>query len=124
MPNVRIPDLVKHCAIAIMRDRNVRGKNKKDRFLQALAIAKSQLTKYGYITTTGDSPSSAIGLTSKGRVREAKHNREGIAKTVLFDTLYDQFDLDGSRAALAVRVAKDLDRQDERARTLKKNIIE
>jgi hypothetical protein len=110
--------------MAIMKDRKVSGKNKKDRFLQCLTIAKAQLSKYGYVVPTGDEPSSPIGLTAKGRVREAKHQSEGRAKTVLFDTLYDQFDLDGTKAGLAKKVAADLNAMETQTRTLKKDIIE
>lgn len=98
MPNIRIPDIVKHCTIAIYREGGVTARNAKDRFIQAFKIAKARLAQYGFVQPTGESLSAPIGLTPKGRAREAKHNREGRAKTVLFDTLYDKFDVDGSRA--------------------------
>ena len=101
MPNPRIPALVKHMTIAIYRDGKIRGKNQKDRFEQCFQIAKSRCQEYGFVTFAGQNLSEAVGLTSKGRAREQKHLSEGRAKTVLFDTLYDNYDLDGTKAGLA-----------------------
>jgi hypothetical protein len=106
VPNPRIPALVKHMTIAIYRDGKISGKSRKDRFEQCLQIAKSRCQQYGFVVFGGQSLSEAIGLTSKGRAAESKHLSEGRAKTVLFDTLYDNFDLDGLKA-LAVRKAQE-----------------
>lgn len=98
MPNPRIPALVKHMTIAIYRTGKIHARSRKDKFEQCLKIAKSRCQQYGFVVYEGASLSEAIGLTSKGRQREAKHLTEGRAKTVLFDTLYDNFDIDGSKA--------------------------
>jgi hypothetical protein len=99
MPNIRIPALVKHMTIAIYREGKIHARSRKDRFKQCLEIAKSRCQQYGFVTYEGASLSEAVGLTPKGRAREAKHLSEGRAKTVLFDTLYDDFDIDGTKAA-------------------------
>jgi hypothetical protein len=101
MPNPRIPALVKHMTIAIYRDGKISGSTRKDRFSQCFEIAKSRCQQYGFTTSGGGDLSEAIGLTAKGRMREAKHLSEGRAKTVLFDTLYDDFDLDESKMETA-----------------------
>lgn len=101
MANFRIPNIVKHCCVAIYREGKISAKTKKDLFLQCFKIAKARLTQYGFIVVTGDSPTASIGLTPKGRAAELRHKREGRAKTLLFDTLYDGFDLDGTKAAEA-----------------------
>lgn len=98
MPNLQIPVLVKHMAIAIYREGKISAKSRKDKFQQCLEIAKSRCQQYGFTISSGPALSDPIGLTSKGRAREAKHLSEGRAKTVLFDTLYDNFDIDGSKA--------------------------
>ncbi len=98
MPNLRIPNLVKHMTVAIYREGKISARSKKDKFLQCLAIAKSRCQQYGFVVLAGDKPDADIGLTAKGRARELKHRAEGRAKTVLFDTLYDLYDLDGAKA--------------------------
>lgn len=99
MPNIRIPNIVKHCCIAIYRDGGVSGRSPKDKFIQCFKIARSRLQQYGFIVASGEDLAAPIGLTPKGRTAEMKHKREGRAKTVLFDTLYDKFDIDGKKAA-------------------------
>lgn len=102
MPNIRIPDIVKHCTVAIYRKGRVVGANKRDTFIQCFKIAREMLQKQGYVQLTSlANLASAIALTSMGRAREMKHKREGRAKSILFDTLYDQFDIDGTKAAKA-----------------------
>lgn len=101
MPNIRIPVLVKHCCIAIYREGKITARSQKDKFQQALKIAKAQMAKYGYIVLSGDKPSDPIGLTPKGRSAELRHKQEGRSKTVLFDTLYDKFDLEGLKEKAA-----------------------
>lgn len=99
MPNFRIPNIVKHCTIAIYRKGKVVGANKRDTFIQCFKIARHSLQQQGFIELGSESDlTAAIGLTPKGRGREAYHKREGRSKTLLFDILYDQADLDGSRA--------------------------
>lgn len=123
MPNIRIPHLVKHCTIAIYRESaGIESKTKKDRFIQCLKIARSRLAAYGFIVLSGESVTDPIGLTPKGRAREMKHRTEGRAKSLLFDTLYDGFDLDGLKAQFdkvlqekaARAVEKTLNEKDER----------
>jgi hypothetical protein len=99
MPNPAIPALVKHMTIAIYRKGKISAKNKKDRFEQCLKIAKSRCAQYGLTDSPGTSLSEAIGLTPAGRIAEMRHKTEGRQKTVLFDTLYDDFDIDGTKAA-------------------------
>lgn len=96
---LRIPNIVKHTAIAIYREGKVSSRSRKDKFIQALKIAKARLAQYGFIVLSGDKPDDPIALTAKGRVREMHHKTEGRSKSVLFDTLFEKFDLDGSRAA-------------------------
>lgn len=100
MANLTIPTLVKHMTVAIYREGKITAKTKKDRFKQCLQIAKSRCAQYGFVVFSGASLTEAIALTPKGRTAEMRHKAEGRAKTVLFDTLYEEFDLDGSRAAL------------------------
>lgn len=100
MPNLTIPTLVKHMTVAIYREGKISAKTKKDRFKQCLQIAKSRCAQYGFVVFAGASLTEAIALTPKGRAAEQRHKAEGRAKTVLFDTLYSEFDLDGTRAAL------------------------
>ncbi len=101
MPNPQIPALVKHMTIAIYRDGKISARNRKDRFEQCLQIAKSRCQQYGFIIFGGQSLGEPIALTPKGRAREAKHLNEGRSKTVLFDTLFDDFDVDGTKAEAA-----------------------
>ncbi len=101
MPNPRIPALVKHMTIAIYREGKISARGPKDRFKKSFEIAKSRCQQYGFVTFAGQSLSEAIGMTSKGRKADMRHRTEGRAKTVLFDLLYDQFDIDGVKAAAA-----------------------
>lgn len=99
MANFAIPNILKHCTVAVYRNGGYAARNEKERFERALKIAKSRLQEYGYLTLAGEDVDSPVTLTPKGRAREQKHRREGRAKSVLFDTLYAKFDIDGSRAA-------------------------
>ncbi len=98
-PNPRIPDVVKHMTIAIYRDGRIHAKSAKNKFEQCLQIAKSRCQQYGFVLFEGASLSEAVALTPKGRARDAKHAAEGRSKSVLFDTLYEKFDIDGARTA-------------------------
>ena len=106
MPNAKIPSLVKHMTIAIYRDGSIHGKNRKDIFEQCLEIAKSRCREYGFVSFSGQSLSEEVTLTSKGRKQDAKHRVEGRAKTVLFDTLYEDLDVEGTKAAEREKEAK------------------
>lgn len=107
MPNIRIPNIVKHCCVAIYREGNISAKSDKDRFQQCLKIAKSRLAEYGYIVLAGERLTDDIGLTPKGRAAELRHKREGRAKSGLFDALYEKHDIDGSRAAQAKKLQEE-----------------
>ncbi len=97
MPNLQIPVIVKHCTVAIYRTAKLTASSKKDRFIQSFKIARSRLQEYGFVIIAGEDLTEAIGLTSKGRKGELRHQAEGRSKTVLFDTLYDLFDIDGKK---------------------------
>ena len=101
MPNPRIPALVKHMTIAIYREGKIHARTKKERFKQCLQIAKSRCAEYGMVVFGGEGLSEAISLTPKGRTAEMRHKSEGRSKTVLFDTLYEQFDIEGKKEAAA-----------------------
>lgn len=92
-----IPNIVKHCCVAIFRKGEISAKSEKDRFLQCLKIAKSRLQQYGFVVSMGEEPEAAIGLTPKGRAAEMKHKREGRSKSLFFDTLFVKHDVDGAR---------------------------
>ena len=100
-PNFTIPALVKHMTIAIYRKGKITAKSRADLFKQCLMIAKTQCQRYGFVVFAGNGLDEPIGLTPKGRKREMHHQTHGRATIGLFDTLYDQFDIDGSKAAAA-----------------------
>jgi hypothetical protein len=97
MPNPRIPVLVKHMAVAIYRHGKIHGRDRKDKFKQSLQIAKSRCQEYGLVVCPMQSLAEDVALTMRGRSFEMKHKQEGRSKTVLFDTLYDEFDIDGKK---------------------------
>ena len=103
MPNLAIPVVVKHMTIAIYREGHITAKTPADRFKQCFMIAKARCAQYGLVSFSGASLTEAIALTPKGRSAELRHKSEGRSKTVLFDTLYDRFDLEGVRAARAAK---------------------
>jgi hypothetical protein len=89
MPSAEFPKLLKHCTVAVYG--NLKVPDPKDRFQQAFAIARAQLSKYGYLTTdSATGPVENIRLTAQGMKREANHSRErgGWNKTVEFDKMY------------------------------------
>jgi len=106
-PNLTIPAIVKHMTIAIYRDGKISAKTKADRFKQCFMIAKSRCRQYGFVTFVGDGLTEAIGLTPKGRKREMHHQTHKRSSLTLFDTLYDEFDIDGSKAAALKKAQED-----------------
>lgn len=93
-----IPNIVKHCALEIFHTGRISYSSRKDKFIQSLTIARSRLQEYGFILVSDGDLAGEISLTPKGRVGEMKHSMEGVAKSVMFDRLYRQFDIDGSDA--------------------------
>jgi hypothetical protein len=104
MGNPAIPTIVKHMTVAIYREGKIPAKTRKDRFLQCFVIAKARCSQYGFIVVQGK---DTIALTGKGRAAELRHKSEGRSKTVLFDTLYDAFDMDGKKAAAAKKLQEE-----------------
>lgn len=85
-----IPNLVKHCTIAIWRDGKISG-GKQERFISAWNIARARLVEYGFLTKGSENGTSEqIHLTSKGTKRESFHTREpgGKTKSMLFDQMF------------------------------------
>lgn len=79
-----IPNLVKHCTVAIFRSGDIKGST-LEKFRSCYSIAKARLTQYGFLSSgAGDPPL----LTRKGFVRERQHSREGGHKSAFFDKLY------------------------------------
>jgi len=108
---VPLPNLIKHATVAIFREGGITAKTQKDKFRQALLIARSRMAQYGFVILGGEKVTDPLHLTPKGKKREQKHRREGRAKSVLFDTLYEKYDIDGSKA----RAKKELEKAAERA---------
>jgi hypothetical protein len=102
-----IPTIVKHMTVAIYREGKIPARTRKERFMQCLQIAKSRCAQYGFVVMQGNGIADAIALTPKGRKAELKHKREGGSKTVLFNTLFGQFDLDGKKEAFAKKLAEE-----------------
>lgn len=92
-----LPDILKHNTIAIYRKPDIAATSLKDKFQQCLAIARARLAEYGFLVPLGEEIYDPVALTQKGIIAEMRHNREGREKTVLFDTLFRQYDIDGSR---------------------------
>ncbi len=104
--SARIPNIVKHCAVAIFQDPNIRGEE-LDRFATAVKYAVSRLSEYGYLTSSSkEVPAANVVLTTKGSQRERHHTSEGRQKSALFDKLYE---------SLARAQARDGDRQETQA---------
>ena len=78
-----IPVLVKHMAMAILRERGART------FADALQIARGRLTQYGFLARGSDEgPVGNIRLTVKGQRREREHRRRPRRVSSEFDRLY------------------------------------
>lgn len=107
MANIRIPNIVKHACIAIYREGGISARSPKDRFVQSFKIARSRLQEYGFVIVGGQDLLAPIALTTKGRSAEMRHKREGRAKSVLFDTLFDKFDIEGKKAAEEKRLREE-----------------
>jgi hypothetical protein len=85
-----VPNLVKHCTIAIWRDGGISG-GKQERFVSAWNIARSRLVEYGFLQKGSETgPAEKVKLTSKGSKRESFHSREpgGKTKSLLFDQMF------------------------------------
>lgn len=88
-----IPEILKHCVIAIYQDPKVGGSG-VTAFVRAMKIARSRLAEYGYLTEGSvDGDIENIRLTPKGVKRDAYHKKEGRYKSKLFDMLYTKFQL-------------------------------
>jgi len=91
MPKNRVPALVKHMTMAILKKGGIDGGTQKEQFISAWNIARARLTEYGFLTGGSDKgPASNIKLTGRGRKRETLHLREAgrSAKEMLFDSLF------------------------------------
>lgn len=85
----RIPNIVKHCTIAILKDRNIRG-SELERFATAMKYAVSRLSEYGYLTSSSkEAAADKVQLTPQGSARDRYHSSEGKQKSALFDKLYE-----------------------------------
>lgn len=87
----RVPNLVKHCTVALFKKDELDGGTVKEKFMSAWKVARARLTEYGFLAEgSEEGPASRIKLTAKGRQRETKHRREAGAgsKNALFDKLY------------------------------------
>lgn len=95
MASAKVPNLVKHCTLAIWKSGDIAG-GKRERFVSAWNIARARLVQYGYLAKGSESGTAEdIKLTSKGVVREAEHTREagGTAKSMHFDQMFPWIEL-------------------------------
>lgn len=91
MPKNRVPLLVKHMTMAILKKGGIEGGTQKERFISAWNIARFRLTQYGMLTSGSDKgPASNISLTGRGAKREVEHRREvgRSDKEQMFDSLF------------------------------------
>ena len=91
MPKNRVPVLVKHMTVAILKKGGVDGGTQKEQFISAWNIARARRVEYGFLIGGSDKgPASNIKLTGKGRKREVMHQRESgrSQKENLFDSLF------------------------------------
>lgn len=92
---MKLPTILKHCVMAVIRDGKVKGPMKK-KFEGAMDICRANLARHGYLTAgSATGPLEKVKLTGKGEVRERHHKHgEGRAtteKTAAFDALFKQF---------------------------------
>ena len=95
MPKNRVPVVVKHMTIAILKKGGIDGDTEEAQFISAWNIARFRLAQYGHLTPESEKgPPSNIKLTSKGKKLETKHLREGgrPQKENLFDRLFEAID--------------------------------
>lgn len=89
-----IPNLVKHCVVAIVKGGTVQG-SLKDKFLGAWNIARSRLVEYGFLRSGSETgPASKIKLTAKGEKREREHTSEGRMKSRQFDQWWRELEIE------------------------------
>jgi hypothetical protein len=87
----RVPLLVKHMTMAILRKGGIDGGTQKEQFISAWNIARARLTQYGMLSQGSDKgPASNIRLASRGIKRETEHRRETgrSSKEQMFDSLF------------------------------------
>lgn len=92
MPKNRVPVVVKHMTIAILKKGGIEGDTEEAQFISAWNIARFRLVEYGHLTPESyPGPPDKIKLTSKGKKLETKHLREGgrPQKENLFDRLFE-----------------------------------
>ena len=88
----RVPNIVKHCTLAIYKKGGIEGGTNKERFRSAWNIARARLVQYGFLLHGSEKgPHGRIKLTGKGRKRNQEHKSEtGVsAKSVLFDHMFE-----------------------------------
>ena len=91
MARNRVPNIVKHCAMAIYKKGGIEGSTAKGRFRSAWNIARARLVEYGFLIEGSQiGPAGRILLTSKGRQRNLEHRmeRDGRTKSAEFDKRY------------------------------------
>lgn len=90
MASVYIPEILKHCTLAIFKDGGFGGATPA-RFEKAFTIARARLVEYGFLVAGSDTGNvEKIRLTSKGNKRESYHRREmgGGMKSREFDKFF------------------------------------
>ncbi len=91
-----VPDLLKHCTVAVYKSGKVKGGSDAERWQGAWRIARAHLTKYGYLQPgSEEGPVTEIRFTHKGAGKTRPHTQEGAAKNKLFDSkahLLEQID--------------------------------
>jgi hypothetical protein len=88
----RVPNIVKHCTLAIYKKGGIDGGTAKERFRSAWNIARARLVEYGFLMKgSEDGPHGRIRLTGKGRKRNGEHKSEkGVAqKNMQFDKMFE-----------------------------------
>jgi hypothetical protein len=91
MSKNRVPLLVKHMTMAILKKGGIDGGTQKEQFISAWNIARARLTQYGMLKGGSDKgPASTIVLTGRGEKREVVHRRESgrSNKEQMFDSLF------------------------------------
>lgn len=75
---LQFPAILMHCTLAIYKEGGLHKSSATSRFRQAFDIARSRLTEYGFLVAGSDKGEPGdIHLTSKGRLRESVHRKEG-----------------------------------------------
>jgi len=77
------------------------GTTKLDKFEQSFAMARSQLTKWGYLSNGSEQgPISNIKLTAKGFTRTSKHSGDNASATAAFNRLFSELQEKNKQQAL------------------------